>query len=1137
MFQFQSLPGYKAQNKADSYIAPIQAQFSSELFRNTDPANISGIVRRLYFSIRNAYDGIKELSSPAEKAKLAAFCYSAYKVILQSEIVPITTDVFEGVQKTKLADIPNSFGGQKFDKAVAAQDTYFDAVSRAMVGSRMLLSAEGQQEYLQARQEIETDGATSKTRYFSFSTVAAANAFANEVLDKRTPGAKFTYTIEDAEKVYNLRKGCFVVAFSGEADSTKKGELPANAFFTPITAEMKKPAINFNWGNGINVTPFSSIASTISIGQGISSSLESRLGFKEVSGMEDKNERENFADLAQKAFSSRFLAYQYKNPDANAAQFRKDVLIPALRDAAQFLGFDMKGVKNADDMDKFLATKNGQSLYCELQSNKFVFRTTATEEYIGNIGNMENDIGVAVKFGTIAKDELNNLFLKAHEQWVSNSLVAKGDYQEIKAQVTPKLYLFDELSKSDYDAIKTQKKYSEELKGFVNSYPDLKALNAEVRENRQMLGMFIYDALGKIAAKTPGAIEFNKDKSIKKVDEKLLVSQEDKETYTTWKALTGGKSPALKVAYAKDKDPVFYEGNRIEFRNAMSLMRGEKAGGPRKRGSLLERALSQGDFRAIGFDMTNRVTLSIKESYAGEGKLAADTKEVAVPLQVTQTVACNGKQNETVFKGTVAYKVYDVSSGKEADASLKPLGDGKYNITFAPAPGKKYYIAAAAVHEGGQLDSNVVKLTVEVEAKKNEDKTDETKEKITVKKNPKTYPTDRSVPLKAITSMDFVAPILGNNVSYGVTIFNNAVKNLASSYGEGVLTSSGYKFNNALTWQQIVSFQNGMKGDNGVYNKWLNSTSNYNGQKTLVLDIVQQECGLTTGQRSDFQAKLINGDLDGAIKVLDNALGPNKASGVRDGMKSYADSVAKLQSQVATAGMIDTLSRLGGNQISIIIEKSLVDTWNEKTQKGEKFSIGVFYDAASGEFKADQTQSGESSRLHNAGVILAYRLDNEAFSFKAEAMSGIVVAYPSGFSNIWQPYIVVNGQTAVRLSTLLSTGVYMKYGHLFASEGKFGNEVSVATQKADFIDLKAYAALDAGEIWSALKDVTAIASFGTGAYLGEPSSLKQFNKNMNIGLDLSYRLSKVISIEGGVSKSVGEWEVPSNFRFGVRVKF
>ena len=70
-----------------------------------------------------------------------------------------------------------------------------------------------------------------------------------------------------------------------------------------------------------------------------------------------------------------------------------------------------------------------------------------------------------------------------------------------------------------------------------------------------------------------------------------------------------------------------------------------------------------------------------------------------------------------------------------------------------------------------------------------------------------------------------------------------------------------------------------------------------------------------------------------------------------------------------------------------------------------------------------------------------------------------------------------------------------------------------------------------------MKDVTAIASFGTGAYLGEPSSLKQFNKNMNIGLDLSYRLSKVISIEGGVSKSVGEWEVPSNFRFGVRVKF
>ena len=49
--------------------------------------------------------------------------------------------------------------------------------------------------------------------------------------------------------------------------------------------------------------------------------------------------------------------------------------------------------------------------------------------------------------------------------------------------------------------------------------------------------------------------------------------------------------------------------------------------------------------------------------------------------------------------------------------------------------------------------------------------------------------------------------------------------------------------------------------------------------------------------------------------------------------------------------------------------------------------------------------------------------------------------------------------------------------------------------------------------------------------------LKQFNKNMNSGLDLSYRLSKVISIEGGVSKSVGEWEVPSNFRFGVRVKF
>ena len=352
------------------------------------------------------------------------------------------------------------------------------------------------------------------------------------------------------------------------------------------------------------------------------------------------------------------------------------------------------------------------------KEHPLVFTATATEEYLKNTANMENDIRVAKNFGEIAMEELNKLFKEAHSKWAGNGSVEKTSaFEKIAIQVKPKLYKFDEMTQKEFDAIKSGKGYSAEFKVFISSYPDLKTLNAEIHENRQKLFMYLYNMLA-----NPAALGFDeyspvnivKNGKIPKLDKKALalLAPQQQEAYAAWEKLTSGKKPALVVTYTDGK-PSFEIGDIGKLNTLMSL----KAGVLRVKGGILEEALSQGDFRAIRFDMSNCVTLTIRDTKKEETKFDANTKEIVVPLEVQQKVSCNEQQNKTDFRGSVKYRVYDSSGIEVTETKLEDLGNGKYNVRFIPEAGKKYYVAAAALHEGGELNSGVVRRAVELGAK------------------------------------------------------------------------------------------------------------------------------------------------------------------------------------------------------------------------------------------------------------------------------------------------------------------------------------------------------------------------------------------------------------------------------------
>ena len=111
----------------------------------------------------------------------------------------------------------------------------------------------------------------------------------------------------------------------------------------------------------------------------------------------------------------------------------------------------------------------------------------------------------------------------------------------------------------------------------------------------------------------------------------------------------------------------------------------------------------------------------------------------------------------------------------------------------------------------------------------------------------------------------------------------------------------------------------------------------------------------------------------------------------------------------------------------------------------------------------------------------------------------------------------------------------MKYAHLFPTEMKTNNEVNISTQAADFINVKTYVALDMGDIWDVLKKAKVILSFGTGAYLKQPSTMKQFLDNHNFGIDMTYPLTENIGLNLGATKSMNS--LPGTVKVGIRVNF